>query len=73
MSDELPAAFSLSPVPARAAVPSEQRQATAAEVAPRSDVPFRDDPRVIGNSADDGGYLYYLHYTDFVSSPATTR
>jgi hypothetical protein len=62
MSDEPPAAFRLSPVPARAAVLPEQREATAAEVSPRSDVPFRRDPRVLGNSADDGGHLYYLYY-----------
>lgn len=63
MSDEPPAASRLSPVPAPAAVLPEQREATAAEVSPRSQVvAFWLNLRVLGNSADDGGYLYYVHY-----------
>jgi hypothetical protein len=55
VSGEQPAALDLSPVPARAAVAREQREATATEVSPRRDADAFENL----NANSDGGYTYY--------------
>lgn len=55
VSGEQPAALDLSPVPARTAVPREQREATATEGSRRRDAGAFEDL----NANADGGYTYY--------------